>query len=375
MRFHFAFSSKIYIYRLRNKRHIVADQAVKYSFPNKESLPLIIEHSSLGTIKNLQTYLNQNNSAFKEKLVKYGAVLFRGFQCNSTDSFSQAVQACSLGSNYAYDFCEVPRTKLSENIYSSVEIPPDFNLELHNEKSHDQNFPTHVFFSCIEKAREGGLTPLANAHNIWLSLPKNLQEKLQSKDIKYRKFFFGNGVQGKQLQTLIPNFNLLTWMHKFNSDDKPTVEKKLQDLGYDYQWTEDDNLITEYILPAYRIHPVSGKSVWFNQSNHLNLYNNNINRFYKTIIKDLNAQKLFLSREHSPFMASFGDGQDFSEHESNVIQNVINQNTVTTPWQPGDFMILDNYLCLHGKMPHQGKRLILVSLTQYIPKKHQNASF
>lgn len=343
------------------------DQDVIYSFINQEKLPLVIEpaHDAQANIENLIRYLQKNNTHFKEKLIQYGAILFRGFQCDSTESFCHALQACSLGNNYAYEFCEVPRTKITEHIYSTVNLPSEFNLELHNEKSHDANYPTHVFFACIENAEQGGLTPLADAHKTWESLPESLQEKLKEKGIKYRKFYFGNGEQGKLLQALIANFNLLTWMSKFNSNDKSSVEHQLQTLGYHYQWTKDDNLISEYTLPAYRIHPVTGKIVWFNQSNHLNFYNNNINNFFKKMITNSLAREIFLNREHSPFMAYFGDGQSFSEQESMLIHKAINENTVATPWQPGDFMAIDNYLCMHGKTPHIGKRLILVGLTQY----------
>ena len=343
------------------------DNDLKYTFVNDEQLPLVIEPQSpdQGSVDFLIQYLQENNQAFKDRLIQYGAILFRGFHCNSPEAFSKAIDAALLGENYNYELCEVPRTKITDHVYTSVNLPPDFNLELHNEKSHDPNFPTHVFFTCIHNAEQGGYTPLADAHKVWLSLPDSLQEKLKTKGIRYRKFAFGRGFFGKLLKAIIPDFDLFTWMSKYNSKDRKEVEQRLQDIGYQWHWTRDDNLIAEYNLPAYRVHPITGKIVWFNQSNHLNYYNNNVNNYFIRIIKNPLARFLFLKYKNSPYMADFGDGQCFSKQEATLIKQAIEKNTIATPWQPGDFMVLDNYSCMHGKTPHVGKRLILAGLTQY----------
>jgi alpha-ketoglutarate-dependent taurine dioxygenase len=339
----------------------------KKSIINEEQLPLLVEplQSDQANMDCLIQYLQENNQEIREQLIKHGAILFRGFNCLSTDLFSKAISACSLGENYKYELCDVPRTKITDQIYSSVNLPPHYNLELHNEKSHDPKYPTHVYFSCIQNAEQGGITPLADAHKVWNSLPGELQEKLKTKGILYKKFNYGNGVLGKILKLLLPGFEYLTWMAKYDSSDKKTVENRLNAMGYKLKWTRDDNLKAEYLLPACKIHPVTGKTVWFNQSNHLNAHNNIVKKVFSENIKNPIARFLFVRKKCSAMMAFFGDGEDFTKKESDIIIAAIDKNTVYVPWQPGDFLVIDNYSCMHGKTPHVGQRLILAGLTRF----------
>lgn len=337
------------------------------SFLNQQKLPLMIQPQakSEGNIHDLKQFLKEENALFKDYLLHYGAIILRGFHVNTAEQFLEVIQAGDLGPNYSYEYCPIPRTRIKENIYTSINIHPSFNLALHNEKSYDYDFPSHVFFNCIHAPEEGGDTALADGNKVWFSLPEFLQKKLQSKGILYRRHYYGSGIRYKMIRLIGKNSGCMTWMERFQTNDNKKVEMMLHQMGQQFRWVQGNGLITEQLLPAYRNHPVSGKLVWFNQINHANHYYNGTSDYIKSKITNPFARFILLHKYFHPYIAFYGDGEPLSKQESDCINSAIQKNTVSTSWQPGDVMIVDNYSCLHGKTPHTGNRLILVGLTKY----------
>ncbi|KTD10911.1 pyoverdine biosynthesis regulatory protein SyrP-like protein [Legionella gratiana] len=338
----------------------------RYTFLNKQKLPLMIQPTTdkPADINCLVQFLKEENTLFKEHLLHYHAIIFRGFNINTPDHFSKAIQACDLGANYNYDFCPVPRTKIQEGISTSSNYPASYPIALHNEKSYSAEFPTHIFFNCIKAAEQGGCTSLADGHQIWLSLPEFLQQKLQSKGVLYRRHFYSYGIKYKIIQSLgvAPVFK--TWMEEFNTHEKNKVETILQQTKQQFKWKGND-LVTEVFLPASRKHPLTGELVWFNQSNQLTHYCNGISDYVNSIIKNPIVSFILLRNNFHPYLIFYGDGTSFSKQESLLIAEAIQKNTHLISWQPGDLMVIDNYSCLHGKTPHVGERLILAGMTKY----------
>ncbi|HGC5940934.1 TPA: TauD/TfdA family dioxygenase [Legionella pneumophila] len=348
-------------------RNFMAYHQISYAFLNHQKLPLVIQPQAKleGNVHVLKQFLEEDNALFKEKLLKYGAIILRGFHVHTAEQFLEVIQSSNLGPNYSYDFCPIPRTRITDNIYTSINIHPSFNLALHNEKSYDQDFPSHIFFNCIHAPDTGGATVLADGNKVWFSLPTFLQKKLQSKGILYRRHYYGTGIQYKMIRSIGKNSGCLTWMERFQTDDKSQVEVMLQQMGTQFQWIQGNGLITEQLLPACRNHPISGKLVWFNQSNHANRYYNGTSDYIKSKITSSFIRFILLHNYFHPYTAFYGDGEHLSKQEADCINSAIQKNTVSTAWQPGDVMIVDNYSCLHGKTPHTGNRLILVGLTKY----------
>ncbi|VEG91944.1 TauD/TfdA family dioxygenase [Legionella spiritensis] len=340
------------------------------SFANTQKLPLILqaETTKQANVNGLVQFLTDDNPIFKDWLLRYGVILFRGFHVNTPDEFLACIQASALGPHYNYDFCPVPRTKLREGVFTSSEFPARYNLALHNEKSYSSEFPSHIFFNCNIAPKSGGQTSLANGHKIWLSLPEFLQQKLQTQGILYRKHYYGNGLTYKIILLLAKNPVYKTWMDEFQTNDKHTVEQLLAKSGEQILWKGND-LITEKYLPAFYIHPVSGKIVWFNQSNQLASHCNAVNDYVEEITKNVLIRHILLHRSLHPHMAYYGNGKSISKKDSCYISQAFQKNTVLHAWQPGDLMIIDNYACLHGKTPHTGNRLILAGMTRHTYQK------
>jgi alpha-ketoglutarate-dependent taurine dioxygenase len=335
------------------------------SYLNNQKLPALVQAKN---IKNahyncLVDLLTNNNTDFKNLLVQAGAILFRGFGVNSPKKFLEVINACNLGLNSEYKVCPIPRKQIAAGVHVFAEPFPR-DIPLHNEKSYEHDFPDHVYFNCLKTANTGGYTPLADGHKIWLSLPESLQYKLKTKGILYRRFYYGNSFPYKMLRFLDKNLLCKTWMSLFQTQDKHEVEHILTTMGHEFQWAKKGNeLITEIKLPAVRNHPITHKSVWFNQSNLSNHFLYYRNMMIKSYIKNPLARTILSGTRILPYIALYGDEERISEHETRIINDAIARHTVSTPWQVGDVMIVDNYACLHGKTAHTGERLILVGLT------------
>lgn len=338
-----------------------------YSFLNKDQLPLLLQPQIIekNDPRYLIHFLTEENGLFKEHLLHHGAILFRGFNVNDPDTFLEIIKASSLGPHYNYDFCPVPRTKLREGVFTSSNFPATYTLALHNEKSYSSEFPSHVFFNCNTRAETGGYTSLADGNKIWFSLPDFLQKKLQSKGILYRKHYYADkGLKHKLLQLMGINSIYKTWRSEFKTANKDEVERILDSLGQIFQWKGPD-LITEKFLPACYNHPITGKIVWFNQSNQLASHCNSINDYIYELTKNPLTRFILLHKKVHPHVAYYGDGESISKQESIYISQAFQKNTLFVDWQPGDVMIIDNYSCLHGKTAHTGNRLILAGMTKY----------
>ena len=334
---------------------------------NLQQLPLVIQpkNEKQANINYLLHYLKEENAFLKEHLLHYGAILFRGYHVESAQHFYDVIQACSLGEIFNYDNCAVPRTKIRDGIYTSINCHGAYTVPMHSEKSYDPDFPNHIYFNCLRVAETGGNTPLVDNHKLWLALPHPLREKLKSKGIMYRKFYYGEGIRHKMIRTLGNGLHCKTWMDAFQTSSKRSVEDFITQNGTSYRWTAKGNgLITELVLPAFRHHPISNKEVWFNQSDHRNYYYNSCIDIINHSIQNPLVRKIMSHRSLLPYVTLFGDGEPISKRDAEVIHVTIQKNIRSTPWEQGDVIIIDNYACMHGKTPHTGERLVQTGMTK-----------
>ncbi|KTD79236.1 TauD/TfdA family dioxygenase [Legionella waltersii] len=337
------------------------DKELKHYFFNKQQFPLVIEPEDEGQadFAYLSSYLKAKNPLFKNTLLEYGGILFRGFKVDNLDKFAEIISSCSLGQAYKYELCAAKRTYLREGITASLNI----NIPMHNEKSYAADFPTHVYLNCLQAPQEGGETPLANGRKIWLSLPENLQNKLQSKGILYRRHYYGLGIWYKFLRWICEDTAALSWPSQFETNNPKRVEQITKERQESFKWGFGNGLFTKIALPACRMHPQKKELVWFNYSNMLNPHDNYLSSFFKSKVSNSLFRFILLNKYMHPYLASFGDGEPISKVEATFIKEAVAKNTILFTWKEGDVLILDNYVCLHGKNPHAGNRLVLVGLT------------
>jgi len=304
--------------------------------------PLVIDFSTI-TIADFITWFKSNKEDIDKKLLEKGAVLFRGIDIDSLDKFEAIVD--SIPNKFLnYVDGNSPRTKLSSKVYTSTEYDSNYSITLHNELSYSNSWPNQLFFCCIIPALSGGETPIADSRKILKAMEMKIVEDIKTKGIKYiRNLHGGNGFGP-------------SWQDTFETKEKVVVENFCKDNSSEYIWDNDNGLRIIQRSAGIISHPVTQEEVWFNQ----------IDQFHPSHLNpEIYETLMFLYKNNEsalPMNVTFGDDSPISSDMVKSIRNTIDQLAISSPWQKGDLLFVDNVLVCHGRNPYKGDRKVLVSM-------------
>lgn len=327
--------------------------------------PLVVRVNPKVTTKSeTLDWFDNNGSQLTNWLNKYGAVLFKGLPMASAEDFGSMVSAMK-GKELQYLGGIVPRSRVSKSVYTSTELNEKFPIKIHQEMAYQNDYPDRQLFFCHTPPVKGGGTPICDMRKVKSMVDPKVLDKLRRKKIKYVQVLHNEKVAGRErLKRLIPLYVHLTWQETFRSQSSEEVEKICLQKGFDVKWNKKGDLILEVVLPAFRIHPLTGEEVYFNHlvSQHFNKLalksdlGNMVYYFRKLIYKD--------QSEH-PNQVYYGDGEPISFADMESIYKAVEANTVCFTWEKGDLLIVDNMLFGHGRNSFRGERKILVSLQKH----------
>jgi alpha-ketoglutarate-dependent taurine dioxygenase len=152
------------------------------------SFGAIIENSDPGAGLTALT-----DSAVREYYVKFGAVLFRGFQTDVNgfaDFTSNVIADCVVNGNDARD--DVMPDRNIQTVNTGFDpIPP------HAEMAYGPFRPDTLFFYCIAPPRKrGGETLLCDGIEVWLKMESETRRRFERQRIKYS--FYKSRLLGAQ---------------------------------------------------------------------------------------------------------------------------------------------------------------------------------
>lgn len=277
----------------------------------------------------------------REALARYGALLLRGLNIQSTADFETVARAISPRL-IEYGERSSPRTRISSGIYTSTDHPADQPIVLHNEQSYTLNWPMKIWFYCAQPAETGGRTPIADSRNILKRLSRDVVDRFEQKQVMYvRNYNAGVG---------------LSWREAFQTDDRSEVEQYCAQEGIDVEWRDNDRLRTRQVRPAVRSHPETGERVWFNHA-----------LFFNLSSLEAAARETMLAvvdESEVPFNTFYGDGTPIEPTVMDEIRNAYDCETVKFDWQRHDLLLVDNMLVAHGREPFTGDRKVLVAMAE-----------
>jgi alpha-ketoglutarate-dependent taurine dioxygenase len=315
-------------------------------FQPQKTLPLVIEPNVEGV--NFLAWISSNQYLIETELLKYGGVLFRGFNVSGVEEFEQFIQKIS-GNLLEYQERSSPRSHVSGNIYTSTDYPANQSIFLHNENSYQQTWPLKIFFFCVTAAQQGGETPIADVRKVYQRISPQVIEKFCQKQVMYvRNFGRGFG---------------LPWQTVFQTNDQLQVEEYCRKNGVEVEWIENNCLRTKQIRQAVTQHPKTGEMLWFNHAAF----------FHISTLEPIMRDSLLaeFAEIDLPQNTYYGDGSPIEPTILDEIRSAYQQETVTFPWQVGDILMLDNMLVAHGRAPFVGDRKVVVGMSN--PWKIQNA--
>ncbi|PSB30550.1 condensation domain-containing protein [Chlorogloea sp. CCALA 695] len=302
----------------------------------EQTFPLVIQPVSNEI--DLVDWAKSNRDFIEGKLVKHGAILFRGFSVNSVAGFENF--ATAICPHLFGEYGDLPRVGVGNKVYGSTPYPADKAILFHNESSHLHCYPLKIWFFCLHPAQQGGETPIVDCRKAYKILCPQLREKLAKKQLMYVRNY--------------TNDLDVSWQNFFHTSDKSVVEKYCRQDGIDFEWYAGDGLITRQIRPAIAIHPQTKEPVFFNQ---IQLHH------IAYLEPEVRTSLLSLFAENKlPRNVYYGDGSSIENQAIAEINRVYQQSQTSFIWRKGDILMLDNMLTAHGRLPYTGERKIVVAM-------------
>lgn len=305
------------------------------------SLPGLIEWDG---VQPVQSWAQSSRAFIDRALDECGALLFRGFACDSATRFEEIAIALA-GPLAPYHSIAGPRKKLSERVYTASDYPPRRAIPLHPEGAYAFRFPGRLVFGCLRAPDRGGETPLADLRKIWGALSPSTQARFEALGVRYVNNY-GSSF-GK------------TWQDAFSVKSKAELEARCRALEVQTTWKTSGGLRTQAILPAVAAHPRSGAPIFFNQV--LAYHVSSLGREVAQAMLSAYAQ------EELPMQSFWGDGRPFEDEVIEEVRAATEANTRLVSWRPGDILLADNLLVAHGRRPYEGQREVLVAMTELLP--------
>jgi len=300
-------------------------------------LPLVIEANQPGL--DLAQWANARRDELKQKMLKHGGLLFRGFGVDSPDKFSAFARTLTPD---LLDYLEraAARSEVAPKVFTSTELAADQWIPHHHEMSYSHNWPVHIYFYCDIPSPEGGCTPIASERDFYQRLDPAIKKRFIERKVMYVRNY-GDGLD-------------LTWQKAFQTEDRAEVERYCRESKIEFEWMRDGRLRTRQIRQAIAQHPVTGETTWFNHA-HL-FHESNLPDEIREVL-----QRTFGS-DGMPRNAFFGDGTPIDTAMLDEIRAAYKECSIAFPWRKGDVMVLDNFLVVHGREPYKGARRILVAM-------------
>ena len=274
-----------------------------------------------------------------------GALLLRGFRIDGAREFRAVAEAISPALR-EYVGGDSPRTSVAERVYTSTEFPAELEIGLHNELSYAGWWPQRVFFCCLVAAQSGGETHIADSRKVYTCLDPTVRERFADKGVTYLQHLHdadGESGPGK------------SWQDTFETTNRTAVERICREQGMEFLWTAR-GLRTAMRNPGVVTHPLTGETCWFNQADLWHASFDTVKPRERTAPSSVGSEDLLGSH------ACYGDGSEIPIEDLQAVRAAYRASEVAFPWQPGDLLMLDNILAMHGRKPFRGERRVLVAM-------------
>lgn len=271
-------------------------------------------------------------------LAEYGAVLFRGFDVEDANEFSNTVD--QLGWRpMDYVYRSTPRSAVARNVHTATEFPANLSIPMHSENAFQRDWPMHLAFCCLQPALIGGHTPLASLDKVSHVLGETLMDEFEARRVKYVRHY----------QPYVD----LSWETVFQTNNRDTLAAYCRANHIEHTWLANGTLRTSQVCQGTMIHPERGARVFFNQA-HL---------FHVTSQGTDAAEAMIdLFGEEVPRNAFFGDGGEIHDVILDNIRKAFSGASFSFSWKQGDVLLIDNMRYAHGRQPFTGDRHVVVSL-------------
>ncbi|MFT7589776.1 MAG: alpha-ketoglutarate-dependent taurine dioxygenase [Limisphaerales bacterium] len=328
------------------------------------SLPFVVSPQNLPVESERMSWV-------QEHLNVHGALLLRGFGIESTSEFEAFLRTISPELANVYRGT-APRNAKSQFVYSSTELSGSLPIPQHLEMSFLEGSPSRLFFYCHVPPEAHGETPIVDFKKVYEELDLKVKQDFENRGVRHIRNY---NAPGKRFS--IDLSKLKTWDQVYGTTDVKEIGEKCRAEGQKYSFRGDRSLKLINKSKAFKSHPITGDTIWFNHTQVFHpegvvIEAEQIAKRQKSLKQKAVAvflrslytiTKPILKDERRGTQVTFGDKSKIPIKYIKHIQDVIWKNMVFFPWQRGDILVLDNYRVSHGRMPFKGAREIQVAWT------------
>ena len=190
-------------------------------------------------------------------------------------------------------------------------------------------YPQCLFFYCLVAPKFNGETSIIRSDLCFEEIQKQQPEfcsKLEKEGVVYHRVIPGDDDPTSPVGR--------GWRSTFQAQDEATAIKNAKNLGVNLEWLENGDVKTvSPILPGIKTIAKNGRRVWFNS----------IVAAY-TGCTDI--------RNDAKKSVTFGNGDYLPDAALNTAVQVMQNFSVSIPWEEGDVVWIDNNQVLHSRRPN-----------------------
>jgi hypothetical protein len=299
--------------------------------------PLVV--NAVAGHRDLARFVAARVQEFRESLVNWGALLFRGFSVFEVAAFEDAMNALSLP-RMPYVYRSSPRTSVGAGVFTSTEYPPEQSIGFHNENAFQRQWPLKIAFCCLVPARFGGETPIASVRKVTSRIPASILDTFEARGVKYVRHY--------------RPYVDLPWETVFQTQDRGVLAEFCAANDIAHEWLDGETLRTSQVCQGVARHPVTGERLWFNQA-----------AMFHSSSLGADAERSMVAcfgRDQLPRQAYYGDGGEIAVDDLDAVRAAFEAEGSVFRWEAGDVLLLDNMLVAHGRRPFKGERKVIAAL-------------
>lgn len=336
------------------------------------TLPLVVEPATRAQAggASLSALLGAHRPWMQERLLRHGAVLFRGFDVAGAPSFERVARAVEPELKNDY-LGTSPRDALTSHVFSASELPPFYPIPQHCEMSFTRAPPSRLFFCALRpNDGPGGETPLVDFRRVLADLDPVVRERFLARGVRNVRNYVGPEGGGR-----FDLWKLKRWDEMFRTTDRTVVEQRCREQGFEHTWLPGGRLRLVNVQPAARPHPLTGEPTWYNHAQvfHLSAAPAEYARIAArqrtlkmALLRRVAEALVFVKRRSTPpdaqaMHCTYGDGSPISDADMDAVRDAIWKNLVAFSWRRGDVLALDNFAISHGRLPYAGPRTVAVA--------------
>lgn len=312
-----------------------------------------------GSLADTCAWLADRREAIEEVLDREGALHIRGLTAlNSAAAFDAALGVLAPRL-MDYVGGTSPRHAVHGQIVTATDLPENYTIPMHQEMSYTAKPPDRVAFFCEIAAGSGGATTVADAREITRRIDPAVRARFEEKGgVRLRRTLPGPNSADDRPGVPKP------WTEVFNTADEAEVESIAAARGWKISWLAGGPVqLWQEILPAMKAHPRTGETVWFNQA-HIFAPEASL-RWAERDGRWNQLRRLARAYAENPELVDrvlHGDGTQVSAQDAEHLFDVFADAEIPVRWRPGDLLLLDNVLAVHGRTAFEGKRRVLAAL-------------